>query len=140
MIPIIVISHGEMTYGIKQTTEMIVGKQEELYFISLKQDNPEEFSTDINNLLAKFSKEQEILILADLYGGSPFLTTAEIIMQSYSNARLIAGVNLPMLLECIFGRMAMNIDQLVELGENAGKEAIRQLVDKVEDEVITDGI
>lgn len=140
MIPIIVISHGEMTIGMKRTTEMIIGKQEELYFISLKQDKPEEFPSEIKALLETYSKDQEILILADLFGGSPFLTVAEYIMEGYPNARLVAGVNLPMLLECTISRSTMDIDQLADLSVKTGKEAIRKLSIAVKEEVITNGI
>ncbi len=140
MIPIIVISHGNMAQGIKETMEMIIGKQEQVYFISLKADNPNQFSEEIKGILENYLKEQEILILADLYGGSPFLTTAKIIMQDYTGARQLSGINLPMLLECIFSRLTMNIDELTRIAENTGKKAIKKLEVEVEEEVITDGI
>lgn len=140
MIPIIVISHGNMAQGMKETMEMIVGKQDKVHFVSLKVDNPDQFPIEIKGILDIYSKQQEILILADLFGGSPFLTTAQIIMQEYTGARQLSGINLPMLLECVFSRLTMSIDELVTIAEDTGKEAIKKLEIDVEDEVITDGI
>lgn len=140
MIPIIVISHGNMAQGIKETVEMIVGKQEEVYFVSLRADNPEQFPCDIDEILGKYTSDKEILVLADLFGGSPFLTVAAKIMKDYPGARQVSGINLPMILECFFSRLSMNIDDLVVLAENTGKEGIKKLDIEVEGEVITDGI
>lgn len=140
MIPIIIISHGQMANGIKQTVEMIVGKQEKVHFLCLSEDCPQEFSTELEATLEKYGVEQEVLILADLFGGSPFLTSANLILTSYTNARVIAGVNLPMILECMFSRLTMNVDQLITVAENAGKDAIKGIEQKMEVEVETDGI
>ncbi len=140
MIPIIVISHGNMAQGIKETMEMIVGEQEHVYFVSLKDDKPDQFSVDIKNILKTYSKQQQILILADLFGGSPFLTTAQIIMQEYTQVRQLSGINLPMLLECVFSRLTMDIDELVTLAQNTGREEIKKLELNGEYEVSSDGI
>ena len=42
---------------------------------------------------------KEILVLADLFGGTPFNTAMLEIKGKYKNVEVIAGINLPLLIE-----------------------------------------
>ncbi len=124
MIPIIVVSHGEMADGIQKTIQMIAGEQKNLHFLSLSEDNPDSFKGELSTIFDKYPKTQSKLVLADLLGGSPYLLTAELIIKEQANCQLISGVNLPMIIDSIFSRSNLQIEELVANVIEVGKTGI----------------
>nr|WP_252892732.1 PTS sugar transporter subunit IIA [Lentilactobacillus otakiensis] len=100
MISILVVSHGDFAKSLIQTAEMIAGKQNQVGWVSLAaNDGVASLSTKVKATLGKFPKDAQTLILADLWGGSPFNASAQIVAENPESMALIAGVNLPILLE-----------------------------------------
>jgi PTS system mannose-specific IIA component/PTS system mannose-specific IIB component len=76
--------------------------------------------------------------MVDLFGGSPF-NAASIIAMQHENMEIVAGVNLPMILEVLGSRDFSSITELLRVAENSGKEAIKVLTKNInidEDEEI----
>ena len=67
---IILASHGELAEGMKQSVEMIAGKQENLYAISMADGmGPQDVFMKAKECLDR-DKESEFVIITDLPGGS----------------------------------------------------------------------
>lgn len=72
MIGIILASHGDFAKGIKESSEMIFGSQENLETVMLKPSmGPEEYRNNLKKAMEKVGSG-DILFLADLWGGTPF--------------------------------------------------------------------
>ena len=141
MIGILVTGHGKFASGLLSSLKLIAGEQEKIIGI----DFLEEHGTEIlrENLKdALKSLGDEVLVLADLAGGSPYMN-AVMMKQDLKNKKVevVSGVNLPMLLEIALGREDTNILNLAKNAEIAGKDSISvfKFKDK-KDEIIEDGI
>ena len=99
---VIVVSHGSYARGLVDTAQMIAGEQEDLEAFGLE---PEE-SVDTLREKIRESIEQtsEVLILTDLFYGSPFNTV--ISLMSEYDLYHVTGINLPLMMEVVMGRYA----------------------------------
>lgn len=115
MYSIIVLSHGDLTYGLKDTMIMIAGEKENTYFVSFSpSDSVEEFEKKVKVIFHSIPKEYKILILTDLYGGTPNHIASTLRLRYPERIEVICGVNLPLLL------VALSY-QNMELGEVKAK-------------------
>lgn len=108
---IIIASHGDFATGILQTATMIFGEQDNVQTIVFSPEHgPEDLYANYQQAIQAFDPADEILVLADLWSGSPF-NQASRIMEEMSDRKiaLITGLNLPMLIQAYTERM-MNPD------------------------------
>ena len=125
MVGILVTGHGNFATGILSSLELIAGNQEKLIGVDFTADDSEK-SLEKKIIEAMDKLEEEILVLADLAGGSPFKVSA-ILSQKLENKKIavIAGTNLGMLIEVSLCRGDMNVKELVEFATNSGICAIK---------------
>lgn len=114
MIGIQVITHGKMAEGILDTVDMVLGDLENIAANKLKRGQDiEEFRREVLETTNKMASSDGILIFVDMFGASPynmsFMNSREVDIDNY---KIIAGVNLPLLMEAISNRKFMDIDQL----------------------------
>lgn len=113
MYSIIVLSHGDLAYGFKDTMTMIAGVQEDIYFISFTpSDSVEDFEKKVKVIYRSILKEHQVLILTDLYGGTPNHIASALHLRYPERTEVISGVNLPLLL---MANAAKNKDLKVEI-------------------------
>ncbi|MFH1612875.1 MAG: PTS sugar transporter subunit IIA [bacterium] len=125
MIGIIVVTHGNLSIELIQSTEMIIGKQSYLESVSfLKSDGCEVLQQKINQSIKKIGEEKEIIFFVDIYGGSCF-NMCQLELQKRKNVRIVSGVNLPMLLEVCLYKNSKNIDELVNISITKGQKGIK---------------
>lgn len=101
---VIVVSHGSYAQGMVDTVQMIAGEQKDLEAFGLM---PEESVETLKEKIRKSIEDtgsEEILILTDLFYGSPFNTVVSL-MPEYDFYH-ITGINLPLMMEVIMGRYA----------------------------------
>ena len=99
MVGIIIATHGEFAAGIKQSSSMILGEQEKVEsVVFMPSEGPEDLYRKLQEAITKLETE-EILFLVDLWGGSPFNQANRLLEESPENRAIVAGLNLPMLLE-----------------------------------------
>lgn len=114
---ILCISHGLYAKEFKESVKMISGPVDNLYSCCFEQnDGPEEFSVKMNNTLSQLKQYDEIIIFADLFGGSPCNTAFEAFISD-PKVKFIAGMNFPMVLTAVLGE-DMSIEELIEEGKN----------------------
>src|SRR5690625_4176080 len=108
MVNIILASHGEFAEGILQSSEMIFGEQEQIVTATLMpNEGPEDLRRKFNNAIESFGEDAEVLFLVDLWGGSPFNQASAVHDEIPERSAIVAGMNLPMLLEALGSRMSM---------------------------------
>ena len=102
---VIVVSHGSYAKGLVDTAQMIVGDQEDLVSFGLEpEDSVETLKDKIRENIEQTPEGEEILILTDLFYGSPFNTV--VALMSEYDLYHITGINLPLMIEVIMGRYA----------------------------------
>lgn len=105
MYSMIVLSHGDLTNGLKDTMMMIAGAQDDTYFISFTpSDSAEDFEKKVKVIYHSIPKDHEILILTDLFGGTPNHVATSLRLKDPDRVEVISGMNLPMLLTAVLSR------------------------------------
>lgn len=108
MVGIIIASHGEFAAGIKQSGSMIFGEQEKVEsVVFMPSEGPEDLQRKLQEAITKVDSE-EILFLVDLWGGSPFNQANKLFEEAPEHRAIVAGLNLPMLIEAYASRFSMN--------------------------------
>ena len=124
-IGIIIASHGKFAEGIHQSGSMIFGDQEKVRVVTfMPSEGPDDLYAHFNNAIAQFDVDDEILVLADLWSGSPFNQASRIARENPDRKiAIITGLNLPMLIQAYTERM-MDANATVEqVAANIIKEA-----------------
>ncbi|GAA5421191.1 PTS sugar transporter subunit IIA [Tetragenococcus halophilus] len=75
-----------------------------------------------------------VLIFCDIFGASPYSATAQSYkeLKDYVDYRSITGVNLAMVIEAVYCRKNMSLDDLSQHVQKIGKEGIKELFDITE--------
>lgn len=126
MVGIVVTGHGNFATGILSSLELIAGKVDNLVGINFtKEDSTETLEVKMKGAIKELG--DEVLVLADLAGGSPFKVAA-ILGGKFESKKIavISGVNLGMLLEVSLCRDGMKLDALSEMAINSGINNIKK--------------
>ena len=109
MVGIIIASHGEFASGILQSGEMIFGAQENVKAVTLMpSEGPDDVKAKMKEAIASFDNQEEVLFLVDLWGGTPFNQANSLFEDHKDKWAIVAGMNLPMLIEAFASRFSMN--------------------------------
>lgn len=116
-IGIIIASHGEFATGIHQSGSMIFGEQEKVQVVTfMPNEGPDDLYAKFNDAVAAFDANDEVLVLADLWSGSPFNQASRVMGENPDRKfAIITGLNLPMLIQAYTERM---------MDANAGVDAV----------------
>ncbi len=115
---ILLISHGFYAKELKESLKMIAGQVSNLYTACLEAtDGPDEFKQKLLNLEDQLQPYDEVLIFADLLGGSP-CNTAFLHTLGNDKFRLIAGMNFPMILTALLDSEA-SVESLIIQGKES---------------------
>ncbi|GET70709.1 PTS sugar transporter subunit IIB [Streptococcus dysgalactiae] len=106
-IGIIIASHGKFAEGIHQSGSMIFGEQEKVQVVTfMPNEGPDDLYGHFNNAIAQFDADDEILVLADLWSGSPFNQASRVAGENPDRKMaIITGLNLPMLIQAYTERL-----------------------------------
>lgn len=109
MVGIILASHGGFADGIAQSAQMIFGQQKDFAHVILKPDEgPDDIRNKMKDAIASFENQDEVLFLIDLWGGTPFNQANNLIKDHMDKWAIVTGMNLPMVVEALGQRMAVN--------------------------------
>lgn len=130
MVGIILATHGEFAEGILQSGTMIFGEQENVKAVTLHpSDSPESLKERMLAAIATFDDQNEVLFLVDLWGGTPF-NQANTLCGEHPNWAIVAGLNLPMLIEAYSSRLSMETAKEVAAAIiESAQEGIRTTVE-----------
>ena len=98
MVGVLIITHGNLGYELIQAAELIKGRIDGVLAISVDPTKGvEELKKEISSSIRKVNKGKGVLILTDLFGGTPSKISLSFLKKG--KLEVISGVNLPMLLK-----------------------------------------
>ncbi|TPE19711.1 PTS mannose transporter subunit IIAB [Pantoea vagans] len=132
-IAIVIGTHGWAAEQLLKTAEMLLGEQENVGWIDfVPGENAETLIEKYETQLAKLDTTQGVLFLVDTWGGSPFNAASRIVVDK-PQYEVIAGVNIPMLVETLMARDDNpTLDELVAVAVEIGREGVKALKAKEE--------
>ena len=127
MVGIVIASHGELAPGIKQAGSMVFGDQPNVGAVSLMPSmGPDDIRAKIEECISSFDDQDQVLILADLWGGTPFNQASAVLDGHEDSWAIVTGLNLPMLIEAYASRMSCESAQEVAVAVlKTAREGVR---------------
>jgi PTS system mannose-specific IIB component len=127
-IAIVIGTHGWAAEQLLKTAEMLLGEQENVGWIDfVPGENAETLIEKYNAQLANLKTDKGVLFLVDTWGGSPFNAASRIVVDK-EHYEVVAGVNIPMLVETLMARDDNpSFDELVALAVETGREGVKAL-------------
>ena len=123
MIGLVLVTHGRLAVEFITAMEHVVGKQEAVEAICIgPEDDMEVRRTDIATAIKAVEKGRGVIILTDLFGGTP--SNLAISLMETGRVEVIAGINLPMLIRLEGARRTMNVATAVAAAREAGRKYI----------------
>ena len=123
MIGVIITTHGNLGSELIKAAELIKGKLEGVSYISVDQTNGmEDIKKQISSSIKKLEQGQGVLILTDLFGGTPSNISLSFLKEG--KLEVVTGVNLPMLLKLYDKRQEMNLKDFSLYIKEYGKKNI----------------
>ena len=123
MIGLVLVTHGGLASEFVTAMEHVVGPQERVAPICIgPDDDMEARREDIANAIAAVDRGKGVIILTDLFGGTP--SNLAISLMKSDRIEVIAGVNLPMLIRLEGARKTMDVKAAVAAAREAGRKYI----------------
>ncbi|MGV3491454.1 MAG: PTS sugar transporter subunit IIA [Devosia sp.] len=123
MIGMVLVTHGALANEFKSALEHVVGPQDGIETIAIgPDDDMEQRREDILQAVERAEQGQGVVILTDMFGGTPSNLAISIMQQR--EVEVIAGVNLPMLVKLARVRADLGIKQAVNVAAEAGRKYI----------------
>lgn len=121
-------SHEKMADGVQATLELFVGNDMEITYMCAYIEGRDTIEKQIDDFLKGVSKEDEVVIFTDLYGGS---VNQKIVLatEAYENIFIIAGFNLPTIIEVIYYGNSYSYENLNNIVTNT-RESIQVVAKK----------
>ena len=115
MTDIIVATHGRLAEGMIDALELMIGKQENIWFLGLRhEDSIDSFIKRVDSFAA--DTDHDILFMTDLLGASPYNAAAQAIHHNRDKHVIcVSGINLSMLVEAALKRNDMKLENLSAL-------------------------
>ncbi|WP_336277515.1 PTS mannose transporter subunit IIAB [Cronobacter dublinensis] len=127
-IAIVIGTHGWAAEQLLKTAEMLLGEQENVGWIDfVPGENAETLIEKYHAQLEKLDTSKGVIFLVDTWGGSPFNAASRIVVDQ-PNHEVVAGVNIPMLVETLMARDDdPTFNELVALAVETGREGVKAL-------------
>ncbi len=128
MISILIVSHGNFGKELLKSSEMIIGKIQNVECISF---NLGDKFTDLCKEVEESIKKvgiNDLIVFTDMYGGSTFNAVDK--MMKNNNFYHISGVNLPLFMDIALNKDSYNMDEIIEKIIKNGKKSIVFVNDK----------
>ena len=123
MIGLILVTHGRLADQFVEAMEHVVGPQAAVETVCIgPNDDMEQRRDDIAKAIANVDKDAGVIILTDLFGGTP--SNLAISLLDSGNVEVIAGINLPMLIRLAGARKTMSVVEAVDAAQTAGRNYI----------------
>ena len=122
-IGVVLVTHGNLATELVKVMEHVVGPQDQLTTITIDpEDDMEKRREDILKSVQFVDKGLGVIILTDMFGGTPSNLAISIMEQAKID--IIAGVNLPMLIKLASVRSTETISDAVAQAREAGQKYI----------------
>jgi mannose PTS system EIIA component len=123
MIGVLVTTHGNLGNELIKAAELIKGPISGLLHVSVDQTKGvEDLKKEIGNAIKKLDKGEGVLILTDLFGGTP--SNISLSFMKDGKVEVVTGVNLPMLLKLSEQKTGMSLKEFACFIKDYGKKNI----------------
>src|SRR3954469_3526003 len=113
-----------MAPGLASAVDVILGPQEAFVAVALADDDsPELFQERLGKTVDEVDRGAGVVVLADLPGATPFSSAARL-AHTRPGVEVLAGVNLPMLLEILTQREGRSSAGVASTGADAGARGV----------------
>ncbi len=133
MIGVVLTGHGRYAYGMADSLFLTMGEQEAFAAIEFTPDvTPEELSAKLK--AAAETTGDEVLILCDMAGGTPFNETIKLLPELNREVEVLAGISLPVLIEACMDRDDKNVHELAEQLLETGHSTLTRFAPVLDDD------
>ena len=123
MIGVVLVTHGDLGKEFIKALEHVVGPQRNMAAICIgADDDMERRRQDIVNSVAKAEEGDGVILLTDMFGGTPSNLAISVLDQG--RVEVIAGINLPMLIKLASLRDNEPLASVVTQAQQAGRKYI----------------
>ncbi len=134
---VLLVSHGVMAQGVQSVVEMLGGgKREDVLAVSLQNGmGADEFAENVKAAIKGMKPEDEILVFADIIGGSPLATAANVIAEAglIGSTVMVGGMNFPLVLSAVLQKDFMETDKLIQAIIPEARGAMQEFTVAAED-------
>ena len=130
MIGVLLLTHGELAAGYLSALRLITGEAENIDTLGLYHETSiEDYKEEVAAKMLKMEQGEGVIVFCDIFGASPYNVTAQNyqVLKDKVNYRSITGVNLPMVIEAVWSRENMDLNELAKHIQTVGKEGIKEL-------------
>ncbi|WP_312699478.1 PTS mannose transporter subunit IIAB [Sedimentibacter sp.] len=123
MINLLLVTHGNFGRELLKSSELIIGNIENAESISFEYGNS--FETLLNKVeeaVERLSKDDDLIIFTDMYGGSPYNAVARV--SGNRSFYHITGINFPLFIDIAVNRDAYSLEDIAEKIIKNGKKSI----------------
>ena len=130
---VILAGHGRIGTAVLESTQMVIGECSDFFSVEFqKGEGPEDIIKKYNEILTGRENE-EVLIVTDLFGGSPY-NAAAVLAINNEKVEVLTGLSLPLCAELAV-MDAASVKEASEYLKEAGKEFVKSFRDQtIEDE------
>ncbi|MCI9592741.1 MAG: PTS fructose transporter subunit IIA [Lachnospiraceae bacterium] len=129
---VVMVSHGTLAPGLHSVLKMLGGKDREDVLSASMEDGmgADDFVLRFNETIAGVKDEDEIILLADIIGGSPLTNALDVLSQRGMLRKTMAfgGMNLPMALTASMMKDTLDEKGLEELLLTESRNAVQKMV------------
>lgn len=119
----VIVSHGQVATELLAAAETVVGDLNHIVAVSIGwHDDVEIAQGEIERSIAQVSEGSGVLILTDMFGGTPTNISAMFIKDG--EVELVTGVNLPMVIKLASQNKEMTLSEIAIAVEEQGKQSI----------------
>ena len=123
MIGLVLVTHGRLAEEFLAAAEHVVGKQKDVRAVCIGADDDVDMRRkDILKAVAAVDSGQGVIVLTDMFGGTP--SNLAISIMDQANIEVIAGLNLPMLIKLASVRVKSSLPVAVAAAQVAGRKYI----------------
>ncbi|HEX8288484.1 MAG TPA: PTS sugar transporter subunit IIA [Pyrinomonadaceae bacterium] len=119
----VVVSHGQVANELLAAAETVVGNLSHIAAVSIGWHDDVEIAKDeIQRAIKKVSSGNGVLLLTDMFGGTPTNISAMFIKEN--EVELVTGVNLPMVIKLASQNKEISLTEMAKEVEEQGKQSI----------------
>jgi PTS system mannose-specific IIA component len=123
MIGVLITTHGNLGNELIKSAELIKGPLNNILHICVDQaEDVEDLKKEISNAIKKLDKGKGVLVLTDLFGGTP--SNISLSFMKEGKVEVLTGVNLPMVLKLSEVKEDMTLRDFACLIKNYGEKNI----------------
>lgn len=123
LIGVLITTHGNLGNELIHAAELIKGPLKDVMHVCVEQNKGvEDVKKEISNAIKKLDKGKGVLILTDLFGGTP--SNISLSFMKEGKVEVLTGVNLPMLLKVSDIKAETTLNEFATFIKDYGKKNI----------------